>query len=460
VGVRAGQEGLAGGSAIVRDAAISVLARVDRDEAFADIVLDRALREARFFEPRDRGLLTELVMGTLRRRGTIDFALLPFLSRPLEKTDAYVRNALRVGAYQLFYTRIPDRAALNETVAAVKAARGGGAAGFVNAVLRGIVRAGKTPVLPPGEDPRRLLAELSAPRALWDALGRSVGDAQARAFLSACLEKPPFTVRANPFRIGSNALGERLAREGREPVPCRFAPDGFILGKPAPVFSDPAFGEGAYLVMDEGAQLIAPLLSPAPGDRILDACAAPGGKTTHLSAMAGGDAEILAGDVSVPRLRMLREVVARTAARGIAAVLHDFSRAALPPSAGMFDKVLVDAPCTGMGVIRRNPDAKWRFREDAPRRMARVQSAILRNAWRALRPGGVLAYCTCSPLREEDEDVVAGFLADHPGAAVEPPPSGWPGPPDAWTPDGFLRLFPHRHGTDAFFAALLRKPRQ
>ncbi|HWS16225.1 MAG TPA: transcription antitermination factor NusB, partial [Candidatus Methylomirabilis sp.] len=115
---------------------------MDRDEAFADIVLDRALREARFSDPRDRGLLTELVMGTLRRRGTIDFALLPFLSRPLEKTEVYVRNALRVGAYQLFYTRIPDRAALNETVAAVKAVRGGGAAGFVNAVLRGIVRAG------------------------------------------------------------------------------------------------------------------------------------------------------------------------------------------------------------------------------------------------------------------------------------------------------------------------------
>lgn len=431
---------------------------MDRDEAFADIVLDRALREARFPEPRDRGLLTELVMGTLRRRGTIDFALLPFLSRPLEKTDAYVRNALRVGAYQLFYTRIPNRAVLNETVAAVKAARGGGAAGFVNAVLRGIVRAGKIPVLPPEEDPRRLPAEVSAPKALVAALGMSLGGAQARAFLAACLEKPPFTVRANPFRVSTSALGERLVREGREPAPCRFAPDGFLLGKPAPVFSDPAFGEGAYLVMDEGAQLVAPLLSPGPGERILDACAAPGGKTTHIAAIARGEAEILAGDVSVARLRTLREVVARTAARGIATVLHDFSRAPLPPSAGTFDKVLVDAPCTGMGVIRRNPDAKWRFREDGPRGMARVQSSILRNAWRSLRPGGVLAYCTCSPLREEDEEVVAAFLAGHPEAAVAPPPAGWPGPPDAWSPDGFLRLYPHRHGTDAFFAALLRKP--
>jgi 16S rRNA (cytosine967-C5)-methyltransferase len=457
VGVRPGSTRGDGGTAIVRDAAISVLARVDRDEAFADIVLDRALREARFSDPRDRGLLTELVMGTLRRRGTIDFALLPFLSRPLEQTDAYVRNALRVGAYQLFYTRVPDRAALNETVAAVKAARGGGAGGFVNAVLRGIIRAGKVPVLPPEGDPRRLPAEGSAPRDLVDAFGTSLGETEAREYLAACLEKPPFAVRANPFRVATDALAGRFADEGREPAPCRFAPDGFVLGKPAPVFSDAAFLEGAYLVMDEGAQLIAALLRPEPGERILDACAAPGGKTTHLSALAGGKAEILAADVSAPRLRMLREVVTRTGAPGIRTALHDLTRAPLTPSSGLFDKVLVDAPCTGMGVIRRNPDAKWRFRPDDPRRMARVQAAILRNAWEAVRKGGLLVYCTCSPFTEEDEEVVGTFLAERPAAAVAGRPDGWPGPADAWTADGFLRLSPHRHGTDAFFAALFRK---
>jgi len=457
VGVRPGPARRDGGTAIVRDAAISVLARVDRDDAFADIVLDRALREARFPEPRDRGLLTELVMGTLRRRGTIDFALLPFLSRPLEKTDAYVRNALRVGAYQLFYTRIPDRAALNETVAAVKAARGGGAAGFVNAVLRGIVRAGKVPVLPPEGDPRRLPAEGSAPKDLLDALATSLGDAGAQAYLASCLEKPPFAVRANPFRVAAEALGERFAAEGRDPAPCRFAPDGFVLGKPAPVFSDAAFLEGAYLVMDEGAQLIAPLLAPAAGERILDACAAPGGKTTHLSALAGGKATILAADVSALRLRMLREALTRTGAPGIRTALHDLSRAPLPASAGLFDKALVDAPCTGMGVIRRNPDAKWRFRPAGPRGMARLQASILRNAWISVRPGGLLVYCTCSPLKEEDEEGIGAFLADHPEATIAARPDGWPGPADAWTAEGFLRLYPHRHGTDAFFAALLRK---
>jgi len=154
---------------------------------------------------------------------------------------------------------------------------------------------------------------------------------------------------------------------------------------------------------------------------------------------------------------MLREVLMRTGASGIRTALHDLSRAPLIPSSGLFDKALVDAPCTGMGVIRRNPDAKWRFRPDGPRRMSRVQAAILRNAWEAVRQGGLLLYCTCSPLREEDEEVVAAFLAERPEAAVAARPDGWPGPADAWTADGFLRLYPHRHGTDAFFAALLRK---
>ena len=430
---------------------------MDRDDAFADIVLDRALREGTFPDPRDRGLVTEIVMGTLRRRGAIDYALLPFLSRPLEKTDAYVRNALRVGAYQLFYTRIPDRAALNETVAAVKDARGGGAAGFVNAVLRGILRAGKVPAVPRPGDSRRIAAELSAPAALIEALERTMGEGEARAFLLACLEKPPFSVRANPFRSRPSVLLSRLASEGMEPSPCRFAPEGIVLGKPPAVHADIAFRQGAWLVMDEGAQLIAPLLSPAPGDRILDTCAAPGGKTTHLCALSEGKATIVAADVSAARIRMLRETVARTAAPGIETALNDFSRAPLPSSRRAYDKVLVDAPCTGMGVIRRNPDAKWRFRPDGPEGMARIQESILRNAWEAVRPGGMLLYCTCSPLREEDEDVVRGFLSSMPDAVLSGPPAGWPGPSDAWTADGFLRLYPQRHGTDAFFAALLRK---
>jgi len=420
---------------------------VERDDAYADILLDRAQRS--FPDPRDRAFLTELVMGTLRRRALLDAAYSGVLSRPIDETDVWTRNALRLGVYQLLHTRTPERAAVFETVEAVKRRRGAAAAGLVNAVLREVARKGGA-----GELPGAPKAERSAPVPLASALARSLGREDAAAFLAACMERPPFTVRANPFRTSREALLRQLSRAGMAPSRCRFAADGIVLSEPAGVHADPAFRKGEYVVMDEGAQLIAPLLAPRAGEKILDACAAPGGKTTHLAALACGRAQVLATDVSDGRVRLLRETVARTGARGVALRVHDFARAPLP-AAGGSDKVLVDAPCTGMGVVRRNPDAKWRFRPEGLAEMARLQGAILDNAWAAVRAGGFLAYCTCSPLREENEDVAAAFLGRHADAALCP---GGPGhgdePEDAWTPEGFLRLMPHRHGTDGFCAAV------
>jgi 16S rRNA (cytosine967-C5)-methyltransferase len=429
---------------------------VDRGGAYADILLDRAQRS--ISDPRDRAFLTEIVMGTLRRRGILDSVLSAHLARPIEKTDAWARNALRLGAYQLLYTRTPGRAAIFETVAAVKKVRGEKIAGLVNAVLREVVRAGTPPVLRTEEGEEISAVMHSAPAAVASALSRSLGEKEAAAFLANSLDKPPFVVRANPFRITRDDLVARLARAGMSPSPCRYAPDGIVLAEPSGVHTDPGFRSGEYLVMDEGAQLIAPLLSPSGGDTILDACAAPGGKTTHLAALAGGRAQIEAVDVSEGRLQLLRETISRTGATTVTARRHDFQAGPLPEAAALFDKVLVDAPCTGMGVIRRNPDAKWRFRPDGPRDMARLQEAILDHAWTSVRPGGLLVYCTCTPFAEENEKVAESFCTRHADArAHREGVQGWPGPSDAWTPEGFLRLLPHRHGTDGFFAALFRK---
>lgn len=402
--------------------------------------------------------MTEIVMGTLRRRGILDSALSAHLVRPIEKTDAWARNALRLGAYQLLYTRTPERAAIFETVAAVKKVRGEKLAGLVNAVLREVVRAGTGPVPLAAEGEGIPVVMHSAPAALASALSRSLGAKEAAAFLANSLDKPPFVVRANPFRIFRDDLVARMARAGMSPSPCRYAPDGIVLAEPSGVHADPGFRSGEYLVMDEGAQLIAPLLSPSGGEKILDACAAPGGKTTHLAALAGGRAQIVAVDVSEGRLRLLRETIARTGATAVTARRHDFQAGPLPEAAALFDKVLVDAPCTGMGVIRRNPDAKWRFRPDGPHEMARLQEAILDHAWMSVRPGGLLVYCTCTPFAEENEKVAESFCTRHADTrAHREGVRGWPGPSDAWTPEGFLRLLPHRHGTDGFFAALFGK---
>jgi 16S rRNA (cytosine967-C5)-methyltransferase len=369
-----------------------------------------------------------------------------------------VRNALRLGSYQLLYTRIPQRAILFETVEAAKRARGAKPAGLVNAVLRGMVRAGKTVGLPE-DDLLRKSVELSAPLPLLSALIRSLGEEETFSFLATSLEKPPFAVRANSFRVSREKLLARLAGAGMEPAPCRHALEGILIGKPGFVHADAGFRSGEYLVMDEGAQLIAPLLSPREGEEVLDACASPGGKTTHLSALCGGKARIVAADASAARVKMLRETVARLRAQGIETAVHDFTTGPLPGSAGRFDKVLVDAPCTGMGVIRRNPDAKWRFDPGDPARMATLQLSILRGAWASLAPGGLLVYSTCTPMREENEEVVEAFRREA-GAAVHRKETAgkWTGPADAWTREGFVRLAPHRHGTDYFFAALLRKP--
>lgn len=457
MGIRPGPPRPEGGPAIsVRAAALRILSRVDRGGAYADILLDRAHRS--FSDPRDRALLTELVMGTLRRRGTLDFTLSSHLVRPIDKADVWARNALRLGAYQLLYTRAPERASIFETVNAVKKARGERIAALVNAVLREVVRGGKRPALPAAEGEERLAVELSAPPVLLTALSRSLGRNEAAAFLDASLKKPPFAVRANTFRTTRNDLLVRLAREGMDPAPCRFADDGIVLAEPAGVHADRGFRAGEYLVMDEGSQLIAPLLSPLGDESVLDACAAPGGKTTHLAALSGGRARVVATDVSEGRLRLLRDTLSRTGATCVEPRVHDFLAGPLPGTALRFDKILVDAPCSGMGVIRRNPDAKWRFREEGPAEMARIQGLILDNAWSSLRRDGLLVYCTCTPFLEENEEVIEAFTERHADArAVREGPRNWPGPADARTPEGFLRLTPHRHGTDGFFAALLRK---
>lgn len=396
-------------------------------------------------------------MGTLRRRGLLDASLSRHVKLPMEKTEPVARNALRLGAYQLLFLRIPERAALHETVEAAKKLRGQRIGGLVNAVLRELLRAGDLRVPSREKEPSPGEIELSAPPALLAALAESLGREEASAFLAASLSRPPFTIRVNRLRRSREDLLNRLADAGMVPAPCRYAPDGIRLGEPGGVHADPGFAAGEYLAADEGAQLIPPLLSPAAGETLLDACASPGGKATHLAALSGGRAQIVATDLP-GRLRALEETVSRLQVPGLTVRAHDFSRGPLPGKAGRFDKVLVDAPCTGMGVIRRNPDAKWRFSPSDPGRLARLQGAILRNAWESVRPGGLLVYCTCTVLREENEQVIESFLRERPEAdPVRDPPAGWPGPGEAWSRDGYLRLLPHRHGTDGFFAAVLAR---
>ena len=432
--------------------ALRILGRVEGDRAFADITLEHALERAAL-DPRDAALCTEIVYGTLRWQRHLDWRLAAHLHRPLARLDPWVRALLRLTAYQLlFLDRVPRWAAVDEAVSLAKLkSRAPGPAEFVNAVLRALTRAPATPPLPAG-----LVEALGVRWAFpdWIAarwLGR-YGAAEAEAFMAACNERPPVALRANRLRIDREALAARLRDEElAETRPSALAPEGLLLEKGAAARLA-SFTEGWCTVQDEASMLIARLLDPQPGETVADTCAAPGTKTTHLAELMGNRGRIVAFDPQAARLALLDRGAARL---GITIVQsHLGGAAALAPRwVGRCDRVLVDAPCSNLGVLRRNPEVKWRRTADDLRRLQQKQRTILGAAASMVRPGGRLVYATCSPEPEENEGVIEPFLESQREWAVDPP-TDFPVAPDA---RGVVRLFPHRHGTDAFTAVRLRR---
>jgi 16S rRNA (cytosine967-C5)-methyltransferase len=307
-------------------------------------------------------------MGTLRMRGAIDREIARASSRPIHEIDPRALQAIRVAAYQvLFLDRVPAHAAVNAAVEDVKGRpRGEGAAKFVNAVLRSVTR---------GKAGGRV--DLSHPDWLVKLFEKSLGVEGVAAFCAANNAAPPFTIRAAGPRADRDALAGLLETEGVKAVPCRFAPQGLTLDKGLHPPGSPSFRKGLWTVQDEAAQLVSIALDPRPGMKILDACAAPGGKTAHIADLMGGNGEVLAMDRSEERLALVRETVKRL---GLSSVRTKAADAAAPlPGAPRFDRILVDAPCTGLGTLRRSPEIKWRVKSGDPKALARQQLAILVN---------------------------------------------------------------------------------
>jgi 16S rRNA (cytosine967-C5)-methyltransferase len=435
--------------------ALHILVRVERDRAFADIALEHALERARL-EPRDAALCTEIVYGTLRWRRHLDWRLTPHLSRPLPKLDPWVRALLRLTAYQLlFLDRVPRWAAVDEAVSVARLkSRAPGPAEFVNAVLRAFTRAPAPPRLP--ADPieaagiRWSFPDWMAAR--WIA---RYGSDEAERLMAALNERPPVTIRANTLRISREDLAARLRDEElAETDPTRLASEGLTVRRGA-VGRWAAFAAGWCTIQDEASMLIARLLDPRPGELVADACAAPGTKTTHLAQLMGNRGRIIAMDPHAARLRLLSQAASRLGVGIIEA--HPGSVAAVSGRwKGRCDRVLVDAPCSNLGVLRRNPDVKWRREEADLDRLAEKQTGILTAAAALVKPGGRLVYATCSLEPEENDAVVGAFLDGHPEWRVDAP-TDFPVAPDA---SGFIRCLPHVHGTDGFTAArLARAPR-
>jgi 16S rRNA (cytosine967-C5)-methyltransferase len=446
-----------------RAIALAVLLACRSGDKALDDELEKRASDGRL-DPRDRSLAMELIYGTLRRQETIDWRLEPVLKRPLSRLPVVVQMVLRLGAYQLLcLDRIPPSAAVDESVRLAKSYAGQlrrDWSGFVNAVLRNLIRTPEPSLPHPDVDPARALSvRHSVPLWLCQRWINRLGLDQAEAVCRAAGTVPAVTLRVNRLRVTREQFLDRLKQEGIAASPTAVSPVGVVLDKSEAITSLPGFQDGDFYVEDEAAQLIPPLLDPQPGELVLDACAAPGGKTTHVAALMQNRGEILALDRHADRLKLVDENCRRL---GIAIIRTIRADAAMSlPSAlqgRMFDRILVDAPCSGLGVLRRHPEAKWTKHEAMFARHHRLQAQILDAAGSVLRPGGVLVYSTCSTEREETEDVIESVCRMSPGWVRESVEPWLPSPTlSLMTAQGALSTMGNRFGMDGFYAARLRK---
>lgn len=436
----------------VRDAAVDVLFRVFERGAFLSDSLDKTLRRKNLPE-RGRRFLTQLVYGTVRYRLLLEHAVRPLLHQPFEDLPPAIRIVLRMGVFQaLFCEQVPFPVMVHTSVELAKKRGHAGTARLVNAVLKRVPHSLDEVTLPDaGAAPAEYLGlRYSMPAWLASRWVEDHGFEAAEAMCRASVEQAPVTIRVNTARVGVEELLDRLRRHGvaaekRTPVP-----EEVTLLDGAPPARTKRFAQGEYFVQDPASMLAAHLLEPERGEWILDMCAAPGGKATHLDPLTGGEARVVAMDASLARMGQLTENIERLGARGIRAVCGDGAAA---PFAAEFDRVLLDAPCTGLGTLRRHPDLKGRAGPRDPEELAETQRRLLRSAIGLCKNRGVVVYSVCTFTREETDGVIGAIVRQEPVELEDGPI--WM---DRWkTGTGTYRTAPQADGLDGFFLTRLRK---
>jgi 16S rRNA (cytosine967-C5)-methyltransferase len=449
-------------SAKPRDLALSSLNTFDRRLGVPERHLDRALDRAKGLNNRDRAFAVNLVRGTLRWRLRLDWIIQQAVHFPFHKIDPSALNILRIALYQVFFMdRVPASAAVNEAVHQAKVSCPGHVVGFVNGILREICRKKEEIPFPdPDQDPIQHLSVVhSYPRWVVEKWIAELGMDPAEQLLVAGNRIPPLIIRTNGHKVGRWDLISRLKAEGISGSPTPYSPDGIIIqGQTGAVNRLKAFKAGLFQVQGEAAQVCSHLLAPSPGETVLDMCAGLGGKTMHLAQLMQGRGRILALDRNHTRLVSLAQSARRLGAPCVYPVVGDAALGKFHGFHGPFDKILVDAPCSGLGVISRHPDGKWIRNQKDVERLAHLQKAILRAAVPLLGKGGRMLYVVCTLSAEESQGVVLDFLETAGEMILED--LNRHAPP--WAKDlideqGFLRTFPHVHGMDGFFGALFAK---
>lgn len=427
-----------------RLAAANALATVMAGKASLGSSLPAQLKQV---VPRDHALARELALGTARWFQRLDGLAGHLLQKPLKAADRDLHALLLIGMYQLLYTRVPPHAAIAETVQLAVTLKKTWAKGMLNAVLRRTQREGAALLAELEHDP---VIRVSHPRWLQKTF-KQVWPQHWEALCAANNLHPPMTLRINRRQTSRDAYLQELQQVGIAATPCPFSADGVTLAQACDVQQLPGFATGAVSVQDEAAQLAAPLLELQPGQRVLDACCAPGGKTCHILELQPGLQEVVALDLEPARLERVRDNLQRL---GLSATLKAADGRNLDAwwDGQPFDRILLDAPCSATGVIRRHPDIKLTRQPDDIVALAALQRELLDQVWRTLAVGGILVYATCSVLPQEDTQVIDAFLARQSGARQLP----IAGPYGLEQPCG-RQLLPQPDGHDGFYLAKLLK---
>lgn len=433
-----------------RELALRILCQIEYEGAYPNLALSKALADSAF-EERDRAFVSELVYGVLRHQTTLDYAIKNYSSVRLKKIAPRILILLRMSAFQLLVLNLPVHAVCHETVELAKKVGHAGSVRFVNAMVRRMAKDGMPPL--PTEHYEALSVSYSFPLWLIHKFAADFGDDALEPLLNAFQRIPVLTVRTNRLKTTPSELSEKLSEEGVTVTPGRYHKDALQLSNTGGIARLTTYEDGLFIVQDEGAMMIVPVLDPKEGERIWDVCAAPGGKTTQIAELCGDKADVLATDAHAHKIELIEAARRRL---GITCIRTAIQDATLPlENPEYFDRVLVDAPCSGLGILGRKTDIRWMKNETDLKALSEIQLSILQQVCRNVKQDGVLVYSTCTINPEENDGVIDAFLDHHPEFELE---DVNPYLPEKLRSAGkTLTLLPHIHGCDGFYIARMRR---